>query len=158
MHTRGWALPIWGSATLPQGLATHARLRIPVPNLGYMYRALASCSQGSCKEEPRLHCKHCKQVLATCSPEPLFCVNGARKHVPEHQTSATVPSFAEVRVPLPDCVLEPRLIKHLLVNLSPHDALKHHFTSLKTDLIFLQLTVLEGIFPWNSFTNTWQFS
>ena len=23
--------------------------------------------------------------------------------------------------------------------LSPHDALKHHFTSLKTDLIFLQI-------------------
>ena len=27
--------------------------------------------------------------------------------------------------------------------LSPHDALKHHFTSLKTDLIFLQLWVLK---------------
>ena len=27
--------------------------------------------------------------------------------------------------------------------LSPHDALKHNFTSLKTDLIFLQLRVLE---------------
>ena len=27
--------------------------------------------------------------------------------------------------------------------LSPHDALKHHFTSLKTDLIFLQQGVLE---------------
>ena len=25
--------------------------------------------------------------------------------------------------------------------LNPHDALKHHFTSLKTDLIFLQLRV-----------------
>ena len=42
--------------------------------------------------------------------------------------------------------------------LSPHDALKHHFTSLKTDLIFLQLGVLEGLFPWKWFTNTWQFS
>ena len=31
--------------------------------------------------------------------------------------------------------------------LSPHDALKHHFTSLKTDLIFLQLGVLELKFP-----------
>ena len=31
--------------------------------------------------------------------------------------------------------------------LSPHEALKHHFTSLKTDLIFLQSMVLEGIFP-----------
>ena len=29
--------------------------------------------------------------------------------------------------------------------LSPHDAIKHHFTSLKTDLIFLQLRVLEYI-------------
>ena len=41
--------------------------------------------------------------------------------------------------------------------LSPHDALKHHFTSLKTDLIFLQLGVLELNFPWNWFTNTWLF-
>ena len=31
--------------------------------------------------------------------------------------------------------------------LSPHDTLNHHFTSLKTDLIFLQLSVLERIFP-----------
>ena len=31
--------------------------------------------------------------------------------------------------------------------LSPHDALKHHFTSLKTDLLFLQLRVLEEKFP-----------
>ena len=42
--------------------------------------------------------------------------------------------------------------------LSPHDALKHHFTSLKTDLIFLQLRVLERKFPLNWLTNTWQFS
>ena len=27
--------------------------------------------------------------------------------------------------------------------LSPHDALKHHFTSLKTDLIFLKQSILE---------------
>ena len=27
--------------------------------------------------------------------------------------------------------------------LSPHDALKHHITSLKTDLIVLQIRVLE---------------
>ena len=32
---------------------------------------------------------------------------------------------------------------HYLTPLSPHDALKHHFTSLKTDLIFLQPRVLE---------------
>ena len=31
--------------------------------------------------------------------------------------------------------------------LSPHDALKHHFTSLKTYLIFLQPKVLERKFP-----------
>ena len=42
--------------------------------------------------------------------------------------------------------------------LNPHDALKHHFTSLKTDLIVLQLWALEWKFPWNWFTNTWQFS
>ena len=42
--------------------------------------------------------------------------------------------------------------------LNPHNALKHLFTSLKTDLIFLQLRVLELIFPCNWFTNTLQFS
>ena len=30
--------------------------------------------------------------------------------------------------------------------LSPYDALKHHFTSFKTHLIFLELRVLEGKF------------
>ena len=45
-----------------------------------------------------------------------------------------------------------------LIHLSPHDALKHHFTSLKTDIIFLQLGLSEWIFPWNWFTNTWRFS
>ena len=38
--------------------------------------------------------------------------------------------------------------------LSPHDTLKHHFTFLKTDLIFLQPRVLERKFPWNWLTNT----
>ena len=45
-----------------------------------------------------------------------------------------------------------------VAHLSPHDALKHHFTSLKTDLIFLQAWVLERKFPWNWFTNIWKFS
>ena len=40
-------------------------------------------------------------------------------------------------------------------SLSPHDALKHHFISLKTDFIFLQLRVFEWKFPSNWFTNTW---
>ena len=38
--------------------------------------------------------------------------------------------------------------------LSPHHALKHDFTSLKTGLISLQLGVLERKFQWNWFTNT----
>ena len=42
--------------------------------------------------------------------------------------------------------------------LNPHDALKHHFTSLKTDLIFLYPRILKRKFPRNWFTNTWQFS
>ena len=37
--------------------------------------------------------------------------------------------------------------------LSLHDALKHHFTSLKTHLIFLQPRALERKFPSNWFTN-----
>ena len=43
---------------------------------------------------------------------------------------------------------------YLFNPLSPRDALKHHFTSLKTDLISLQLGVLERKFPLNWFTNT----
>ena len=39
----------------------------------------------------------------------------------------------------------PFIQKHFsaLSPLSPHDALKHHFNFLKTDLIFLQLGALE---------------
>ena len=33
--------------------------------------------------------------------------------------------------------------KGFFFSLGPHDALKHHFTSLKTHLLFLQLRVLE---------------
>ena len=52
-----------------------------------------------------------------------------------------------------------RHIETLLINpSSPHDALKHIFTSLKSHLIFLQLRVLLWQFPWNWFTNTWHFS
>ena len=39
--------------------------------------------------------------------------------------------------------------------LSPHYALKHYFTSMKTHSIFLQSRVLERKFPLNWFTNTW---
>ena len=39
------------------------------------------------------------------------------------------------------------LLAILALTLCPHDALKHHITSLKTDLIFLQIRVLEGKFP-----------
>ena len=42
--------------------------------------------------------------------------------------------------------------------LGPHDALKHHFTSPKTDLIFLAPRLLEQKFPLNWFTNTWRLS
>ena len=34
------------------------------------------------------------------------------------------------------------LLRSTFNPLSPHDAVKHHFTSLKTDLIFLQQRVL----------------
>ena len=52
-----------------------------------------------------------------------FCI--ALKTVETHVTTAPIESLL---------TLNP---------LSPHDALKHHFTSLKTDLIFLQLWALE---------------
>ena len=37
--------------------------------------------------------------------------------------------------------------------LSPHDALKHHFASLKNGLISWNLVVLEQAFSWNCFKN-----
>ena len=43
---------------------------------------------------------------------------------------------------------------YLINPLNPHDALKHHFTSLKTDLIFQQTRVLERTFTKNWFANT----
>ena len=43
---------------------------------------------------------------------------------------------------------------HMFNPLGPHDALKHHYTPLKTDLIFLQRRVLEAKFPLSWFTNT----
>ena len=42
--------------------------------------------------------------------------------------------------------------------LSPHDVLKHHFRSLKTDLISQQLRILKWKFPWNWLSNIWHFS
>ena len=45
---------------------------------------------------------------------------------------------------------------YIINPLSLHDALKLHFTSLKTVLGFLQQRILERKFPWNWFTNTWQ--
>ena len=51
------------------------------------------------------------------------------------------------------------IASHLTLKpLSPHDALKRHFTSLKTDLISLQQTVSEKKIPWSWLTKTWGFS
>ena len=47
----------------------------------------------------------------------------------------------------------PGVLGHLN-HLSPHDALKHNFTSLKADLILLQPKVLERKLPWNWLSNT----
>ena len=47
----------------------------------------------------------------------------------------------------------PGVLGHLN-HLSHHHALKHHFTSLKADLILLQPKVLERKSPWNWLSNT----
>ena len=39
------------------------------------------------------------------------------------------------------------MVHHGFKPFSPHDALKHHFTSLKTDLTFPKEWVLERKFP-----------
>ena len=47
-----------------------------------------------------------------------------------------------------DVMKKTRVIYRLVINsLNHHDSLKHHFTSLKTQLIFLQVNVLEGKLP-----------
>ena len=49
--------------------------------------------------------------------------------------------FGHVRCQILMCKVDSRAVT---VNpLSPRDALKHHFTTLKTDLIFLQQSVLK---------------
>ena len=79
-------------------------------------------------------------------------------------SSLTPPSFSVIEVINPGQIeilqikISYRDYQNKINPLSPHDALKHHFTSLITDLIFLQLRVLERKFPWDWFTNTWQFS
>ena len=50
------------------------------------------------------------------------------------------------------------LMSRYINPLGPHDALKHHFTSLKTDLIFIQIRNFEWKFSRNWFTNKWQKS
>ena len=50
-------------------------------------------------------------------------------------------------------------IPRLNINpLSPHDALKHHFTYLKTDLILLKPRCFKKENINETFTKTWQFS
>ena len=69
-----------------------------------------------------------------------------------------IPDYKPAPLPLPLSFFNSSQTTSDLNPLSPHDALKHHFTSLKLYLIFRQLRVLERKFPWNWFTNTWQFS
>ena len=49
---------------------------------------------------------------------------------------------------------KPRL--DIINPLSLHDALKHHFTSLKTDLIFLQPRGFRNTISTKLLTDTWQ--
>ena len=88
------------------------------------------------------------------------------------RTISHLRSWAELTVITYDLILSDgiwitRLVDYLITcqlfqlwfnPLSPHDASKHHFTSLKTDLSFLQEKVLGRKFTWNWFINTWQFS
>ena len=62
-------------------------------------------------------------------------------------TEAVGRGFMSVKNPH-SCLILDYFLQLLTFNpLSPHDALKRHFTSLKTDLIFLELGVLERKFP-----------
>ena len=97
-----------------------------------------------------------------------MCVQGHLGSIEDNRPSedvappvANMETTATPKTSLPDIKLlltemSEYLMRILTLDpLSPHDALKHHFTSLKTDLIFLQPGVLEWRFPWNWFTNTW---
>ena len=85
----------------------------------------------------------------------LFCVarllfmaatSMNRKHP---QTSVSDNSLAVTNTPWLHSFTSRSTLSLLVNPLSPHDAIKHHFTSLKTHLIFLQRRVLEWTFPWN---------
>ena len=59
--------------------------------------------------------------------------------------------------PVPDfCVVQHwSTVKHVAFNpLNPHDALKHHFASLKNDLISWNLVILERKLSWNCLNET----
>ena len=89
------------------------------------------------------------------SPKSIGLAEWAQRRINPFTTiSAPVVVFNTISWPIKSQLLRTKCAFNLL---SPHDALKHHFKSLKTDLIFLQLRVLEGKFPWNYLTNTWQF-
>ena len=59
-----------------------------------------------------------------------------------------MPSYKSVDA-IKEYTFTPKRYMEYINPLRPHDALKHYFTSLKADLIPLQLRVLEREFPWN---------
>ena len=67
----------------------------------------------------------------------VYTQHGCNAVITDRHTSVHEPRLIHVRV-------DPYLTLNLV---SPHDALMHHFTSLKTYLIFLKLRVLERKFP-----------
>ena len=76
----------------------------------------------------------CQQCMPNVQELCVFSMDKSREH---KKTTGLGVMICEIRL-LWRC-----LIPEALNPLSPHDALKYHFTSLKTDLIYLQPKVLE---------------
>ena len=89
-----------------------------------------------------------EKLLTKINDFLVMIANKRRKNVKQKQLRPRLPDFTAH-------LIQPKL--HLNP-LSPHDALKHHFTSLKIDLIFLQPIGFRTKISMNFFTNKWSFS
>ena len=96
--------------------------------------------------------------LSPCCYLDLFVPNSKRQAVWTSVTlEAPYPKGAKVVLVHVD-ILSLTQLNATTVVFNPLNPLKHHFTSLQTYLVFQQISALEWKFPWDWFTNIWQFS
>ena len=108
---------------------------------------LVQCWAGLCDAGPTLNQP---QIYASCICWVSFCVISSQRNYTITRLlylGAPIYRLSCMGVVLHGIVFHTFIIYYMITNhLSSHDASKHHFTPLKTDLIFLQPRVLEWRF------------